>query len=49
MDTKELLGQVVDGIVSEDEAAATAAFKQYATAKVKSLIEESQKIDKPTV
>ncbi len=38
MDIKELLTQVVDGVIAEDEDAAKAAFKQYATHKVKSLI-----------
>lgn len=39
MDTKELLAQVVDAIVNEDDAAASASFKVYSTQKVKSLIE----------
>lgn len=40
MDTKELLTQVIDNIVNENEEGATASFKQYATLRVKSILEE---------
>lgn len=39
MDKKELLTQVVDSIVNEDDAAASEAFKKYATAKVRGILE----------
>jgi hypothetical protein len=39
MDTKELLQQVVDGLINEDEAVANKAFRQYSTLKVRGLLE----------
>ncbi len=39
MDTNELLNQVVTGVVNEDNEAASAAFKTYATLKVRSMLE----------
>lgn len=46
MDKKELLTQVVDSIVNEDDAAASEAFKKYATAKVRGILEGVSKKDK---
>lgn len=39
MDNKALLKNVIDSIVNEDEDAAKVSFKQYATTKVRSLVE----------
>ena len=39
MDNKELLKSVIDSLVNEDDAAAKASFKQYSTAKVRSIVE----------
>ena len=36
---KDLLSQVVNGIVNEDDDAAAASFKQYATLKVRGIVE----------
>lgn len=44
MDTNELLSQVIDNVVSEDSEAAAASFNQYATLKIKSLIESKKEI-----
>lgn len=43
MDKKELLTKVVDSIINEDDAGAAEAFKQYATAKVRGILDESAK------
>lgn len=39
MDTKELLASVIDSVVSEDDVKAAEAFGQYATLKMKDLVE----------
>ena len=39
MDNKTLLKNVIDSLVNEDEDAAKASFKQYATTKVRDLVE----------
>lgn len=39
MDNKTLLKSVIDSLVNEDEDAAKASFKQYATTKVRGLVE----------
>lgn len=40
MDIKQHLKQVIDSLINEDDASASAAFKQYATDKARSLMEE---------
>ncbi len=42
MDTKALLKSVIDSLVNEDEGTAKASFKQYATTKVRGLVESDE-------
>lgn len=49
MDSKAHLKQVINSLINEDDASATAAFKQYATAKARSIVEaedSTKKVEK---
>lgn len=39
MDNQALLKKIIGSLINEDENAAKASFKQYATTKVRSLVE----------
>lgn len=39
MDNKTLLKNVIDSLINEDDDSAKISFKQYATTKVRSLVE----------
>ena len=46
MDNNTLLKNVITSLINEDETTANEAFKQYTTAKVRSLVEEDNLIKK---
>ena len=39
MDNKALLKSVIDSLINEDDDSAKASFKQYATTKVRGIVE----------